>query len=771
MLSSPLVSATFAAENPLASASLDSDPSVAFAQLRMALADYQLQPGDASRWAELLRTRRVAAAKIARLPRKETNSWVVEDARQLVRDVVNSGALDRPVEAEDRGQADVFAPRGWPGLLAGMLLLPAWQWPNAPVLVAVPDWLRGDFVAWAFASPQGFCELGDTERFAKHTLSRLEELLRWVNRCPGVEAETEVLSAFATKSSAIPLYFSTSSLRRHAELRGQLLRRAFVSPHDQFDGAVAPRNGRRLRVGIVNRHFGSQTETYTTLPTFEQLDPERFEVILFAHRSGDTPLEDYCRKQAADFFVLPDDTESQISLLRSAALDVVVFGTNLTAVFNEVVRLALHRVAPLQVVNNSSCITSGLPEVDLYVSGTLTETSSAPEHFTERLGLLPGPAHAFNYYADRQEPQAVCTRAEFGIPDDAFVFVSAANYFKVIPEMQHVWAELLASVPGAYLLLHPYNPNWTSDYPMARFRAEFDRVLTENGVDASRVAISTTSFPSRTDVKTLLGLGNAYLDTFPFGGVNSLVDPLELSLPVVAWEGATFRSRMGAALLRQLDLPELVTASREDYLKTAVKLATDATWRQTLGTRIGEKMERTPLFLDSLAASEAFGDLVETAYDELAALGREAFRTNRTPLQVAAEESNGETEAADLMTMGRARLRRSPADAIARHRVGRALLEAGRTQRAVTYLLGALQGEEARPELWLDVARALKADGQLSEAVQALEAGLKLDQTLLEGWVLFAELAYALGSMDIAREAAGVARQLAPDDTRVLPYL
>jgi predicted Zn-dependent protease len=99
------------------------------------------------------------------------------------------------------------------------------------------------------------------------------------------------------------------------------------------------------------------------------------------------------------------------------------------------------------------------------------------------------------------------------------------------------------------------------------------------------------------------------------------------------------------------------------------------------------------------------------------------------------------------------------------------LLAAGRSQRAATYLLAALQGEESNAELWLDVARALKADGQLGEALQALEAGLKIDQTLLEGWVLFAEIAHALGSAEIAREAAGVAHQLAPDDIRVLAFL
>ncbi len=734
-------------------------------EVRSALVEYQQNPGECAGWERLVTARRGASALVARLPRKETESPVVSDVLQLIREIADAGAHDRAVAPEDLAQAESLARRGWPGVLAAMLLTPAWQWESAPLLLTVPDRLRSAYVEWLFAAPQGFCAGGDAERYAAHVLRRLEELVRWVNRCPGVEAEAEVHAAYV-KASAIPLYFSTGSLRRHAELRGRLLTRAFRQPGDTYYGEALPRAGRRLRVGLVNRHFGPQTETYTTLPSFEQLDPERFEVMLFAHQSQETGLEKYCRDHASDFFVLPEEIEGQLSMLRAAALDVVVFGTNVTAVFNEVTRLALHRVAPLQVVNNSSCITSGLPEVDLYVSGTQTEAPGAEQDFCERLGLLPGPTHAFNYAADAQEPREVCTRADFGLPEDALVFVSAANYFKIIPEMQEAWARLLAAVPGSCLLLHPFNPNWSSEYPVRRFRADFEAVLARYGVAPERLAVSTRRFPSRADVKALLALGDVYLDTYPFGGVNSLVDPLELGLPVVAWEGTTFRSRMGAGLLRELELPELIATTAEEYQALALRLARDAAQRQKTAEAIQAKMGRAPLFLDVLAASEAFGDLIETAYDERVTRGAEAFRALRVPIQATGDETSS-----DELARARAMLCRNPADAAARRVIGRALLEAGRAARATTYLLSALEGQESSAEHWIDAARALKAERKFSEALQATEAGLRLDQTALEGWVLFAQIAHELGSAEIAREAAGVARQLAPEDTRVAAYL
>ncbi|MEO6875486.1 MAG: glycosyltransferase [Opitutaceae bacterium] len=725
------------------------DTPLSLGLVRAALAAYQADPGEEDLRAELQAALRTASADLAAMPRADLQSPAVTAARDLLLTVSASGAHDRAVEAADLQQAEVAAAKGGPGLLAAMLVTPAWQWPAAPALANTPHGLWGAYTAWLFAVPQGFSAIGDADKYAAHILLRLEEMVTSLERNSTAPAARAALDAYTRHASGIPLYFHAGNLRRHAELRGRLLALFLSKETRETRGAEVPaptRAGRRLRVGFVNRHFGPQTETYTTLPSFEQLDPERFEVILFAcHRNG-TPLEDYCRTRAQEFHVLPRDLTGQLAALRAAGLDVVVFGTNVTAVANEVTWLALHRVAPLQVVNNSSCITTGFPAIDLYVSGTLAETKNASAQFTERLALLPGPAHAFNYEADRAEATTTWNRAQLGLPEDATVFVSAANYFKIIPEMQHTWARLLAAVPDSYLLLHPFNPNWSSSYPIKQFCADFDRVLAAHGVAGSRLVVSSMKFPSRTDVKELLRLGDVYLDTFPFGGVNSLVDPLEVGVPVVAWEGDSFRSRMGAALLRTLETPELVATDEAGYLATAAQLAADSAGRRELGQRLQARMERMPIFLDTLAASDAFGALLETAYDELAAVGRAVFRRTHTPILAQASE---------------------PASAALRHQFGRQLLTLDRPERALAYLLAAVQHVDHDAGLWHDLAMAFQALKQPAQALQAAEACLRLDVRNVEGWLLIAELAREAGHKEFFLEARTMLQELAPTDSRV----
>ena len=700
--------------------------------LGLRLADSQAEPACTEARARFEEARRELVLALNGWPRRERGQADWTAVRELIARLAASGLQDAPPAPGDAVVLARLHLADWTGLVALMVLMPAWRCVHAPRLAQVPDAWWGSYAEWLFTQPQGFSLLGDAECFSRHIHRHLPDLATWVQKNAGSVAVSAAVHAYLRVSNLIQLYFSAGDLRELAELRAKIFKRIYAEKDAPTDLFALPREGRRLRVGFVN---------YTTIPSFEQLDPARFEVTLFICRELDSPLETYCRAKVAAYVVLSTDRAEQLAALRAADLDVLVFGTNVTAVINEVTLLALHRVAPLQVVNNSSCITSGMPTVDMYVSGELTEAPEAATHFSERLGLLPGPAHAFNYEADRQVPVQEWSKSALGIPEEAFLFVSAANYYKVIPEMRESWARLLAAIPGSRLLLHPFNPNWSSAYPIKRFCAEFEAVLTRHGVDHNRLVVSTMKLPSRADVSALMGVGDLYLDTAPFGGVNSLVDPLEMGVPVVAWEVGTMRARMGSALLRCLGLTELIATDEASYERIALSLAGKPEWRAEISGRIKAAMERGPLFLDSLAASDAFGDLLEAAYDEVVEIGGEAFRKRRTPV--------------------RAR-RATPLSRDQRWAHGKQLLADARPERAVAYLLAALQQDDGTAALWLDVAQALRANGQHNDAIVALESALRLDETLYAGWALLTAWAEQAGNTGLADHARTVMAELRP---------
>jgi len=743
------------------------------------LAAYAEQPGDPDIWQRLLAFRRAAAASIAGLPANKKNGPGVDSALQLIQTFAASGGQDHLAAPEDVELARGYGKKGWPGLLAAMLLVPAWQWPEAPRLDDAPMWLWSAYTAYLFYSPQGFCACGLADAYAAHYLRRLSELVRLAEFNPGSTAVRGALQTYLETGNCIPLYISTDSLRRHYELRGRLLTIASgVGPQEElFPGSL---EGRRMRIGFVNRHFAAQTETYTTLPMFEQLDPERFEVILFAHHSTQSPLETYARSRVAEFHLLPEGVDAQVQALRDAALDVVVFGTNVTAVYDDVTRLALYRLAPLQVVNNSSCTTSGLPEIDLYVSGTLTESPEAAAHFSERLGLLSGPAHAFNYEADKQESAACFTRSSLGLPDDGIVFVSAADLRTVTPEMQRMWTRLLGAVPNSHLLVQLIGSSGVAPSLIKRFSATFDHFLKTAGVDDSRLHIAAFDLATRADRRDLLAVGNVYLGTYPVDEIDTIISPLELGMPLVVREGAASRSRRCAGLLRSIGLGECVALDEDKYFQLGVGLATDPESRQKLHARLEDAMNKTPPFMDTLAASEAFGELMLRAYDEIAANGRETFRKETRALSTELADDPDAVLATsrsfleigmldDAQQQANLVLAAQPTSVSGRQIMAHILLARGNVVRAIDYLLAAVQGGNAPAEVWRDLAGALQRAGKGESAITALETALRIDPRDVESLFMLGDMAARCGHQEILGEVNTILANLAPDDPRRQP--
>ncbi|WP_392408016.1 hypothetical protein [Chlorogloeopsis fritschii] len=121
--------------------------------------------------------------------------------------------------------------------------------------------------------------------------------------------------------------------------------------------------------------------------------------------------------------------------------------------------------------------------------------------------------------------------------------------------------------------------------------------------------------PDREDVKEYFKIADVYLDSYPFAGTTSLVEPLQVNLPVIARTGNSFRSAMGAAMVQSLDIPELVADSEESYIQLAIALGTNPELRQQKREQIQEKMQHNPSFLDSRSYSAKMGAIFQELFN------------------------------------------------------------------------------------------------------------------------------------------------------------
>jgi len=501
-------------------------------------------------------------------------------------------------------------------LLATMLLLHPHELPHLWTLDQLPPWLVNAYLSYTLEMPYMFWSEGEAETWVRHLeshLGHLQELLA----ANAVSQQWLQIAQRAVDLHMIPAYSARQNVCPLMSRRARILEQLLTATGHPLDHDFAPSSPRsRIRLGVLAIDFRPNTEPFASLPLYHHLDRRRFEVILLSIVSTGCAMERLCAGCADRFIALPPKLQQQVQVIREADLDILLVTTAVTAAPNVVTLLAAHRLARVQVASICSSVTTGLRHVDWHLSGTYVEPpSGAQEHYSERLLLLDGTGHCYDFGTEPAGPLGPPpSRPESGVASDAIVFVSGANAYKISPELENTWAQVLAATPNSRLLLHLRNPNWTFGFPYGALIARMKDTLQRHGVSPQRLLLFR---PSRTRQEFLrrMQMGDVYLDSFPFSGATTLLDGLLVGLPPVVMNGCQFRSLMGAGFMRELHMQELIADNPRAYIQLAVKLATDATYRAAIGQKISAAMSAGPRFLDAQDYARQIGEALGRAWE------------------------------------------------------------------------------------------------------------------------------------------------------------
>lgn len=109
----------------------------------------------------------------------------------------------------------------------------------------------------------------------------------------------------------------------------------------------------------------------------------------------------------------------------------------------------------------------------------------------------------------------------------------------------------------------------------------------------------------------LMEEGDLTLDSFHFGGCNTISDSLFLRTPTVSWAGEKWYNRIGPEMLRLVGMQETAVTNEEDYLDVALKLIHDDAYRADVHQRL------TKVDLNNTIYSTADAKYFLTALDYL----------------------------------------------------------------------------------------------------------------------------------------------------------
>jgi len=345
---------------------------------------------------------------------------------------------------------------------------------------------------------------------------------------------------------------------------------SWVAPHCR-DGRERSSSA-RIKIGFVSRYFYNHTVGEVMHGLVGRMNRDRFEVTVFKFPGQQDHISRRIDDAADHVLRVPyslSDARNQIS---SRSLDILVFpeiGMDPATYF-----LAFSRLAPVQCATWGHPDTSGIPNIDYYVSGMDVEPPDAQRYYSERLIALQ---HLPTYYYPPPPVRNSPDREALGLPRNAKLYVCPQTLYKFHPDFDDILGAILRRDPRALLVLfHGKHPAWATCLRQ-RFAESFP-----DGVD--RVV-----FLRRLPMEHYLWLlreADAVLDTLHFGGGNTTYQAFGVGAPVVTWPGSFARGRVTYALYKRMEVMNVVTDSAEHYVEMALKLANDRDFHEEMAAAI-----------------------------------------------------------------------------------------------------------------------------------------------------------------------------------------
>lgn len=348
--------------------------------------------------------------------------------------------------------------------------------------------------------------------------------------------------------------------------------------HWKLKNSINPTsNGKseKIKIGIVSSHiYDHSVWNAITKGLVLNFNLDQFEVHIFYLGKvidGETEL---AKSISTTFVIEKPSLYSWAKLISEASLDVLIYPE--IGMHQLTTQLASLRLCDMQMAAWGHPETTGLPNIDYYLSGELIEADKA-DTYTEKLIKLPNlgscyykiPVVSFKpnpkiVSLDLAEPLLLCP----GTP------------FKYDPNNDWIFIEIVKRLGACKLVFFDYREDLTKSFKFRlseKFRAH--NLMIDDFVEFSPWLNSKEFYE-------LMEKSTVFLDTIGFSGFNTAIQAIECALPIITKSGEFMRGCLAAGLLKRIGLSELITSSDNEYIDLVVRLAQDQKYHNEVEAKI-----------------------------------------------------------------------------------------------------------------------------------------------------------------------------------------
>ena len=340
--------------------------------------------------------------------------------------------------------------------------------------------------------------------------------------------------------------------------------------YDAFWAHIAPMDhsgvrkiaDKKLRIGYISGDFRLNSVAYFLEPLFKDFDRENFIVHCYSRGKADEVTNNLRRMPVLWRDVRGKSAATVANTIAADHVDILVDLAGHSQ--NSNMAIMAYHSAPIQMTALGYTATTGLKAQDYFLSDKVcVPVPSSAKGFTEKVAAMSCCCFCYAPGTVRQMPPAA-TRAL--VTDNGYVTFGCFNNFnKVTDDLLHLWRSVLDRIEDSRLIIKGKVCSVPSGRKMLMER------LQKLSFDTSRIELRPYSQNYLEEYRDI----DIALDTMPYNGGLTTCETLFMGVPVVTAAGRTHGSRIGASILTNADLKELVAQNQMEYVKKIIQIASN----------------------------------------------------------------------------------------------------------------------------------------------------------------------------------------------------
>jgi tetratricopeptide (TPR) repeat protein len=338
-------------------------------------------------------------------------------------------------------------------------------------------------------------------------------------------------------------------------------------------------NNDKIRLGFVSGDFRQHSVNFFFSSLLSHLDKDKYELYAFTTTSYEDK-ETQKNKELFDHWIpiRTDQSKKSAETIHSHKIDILFDLAGHTA--NNGLLIFKYKPAPIQVSWLGYFSSTGVPEMDYFITSPTCVHEDEHQFFTEKVIYLPKTYLCYDF-SQHSIIQGV-------MPYDLNGYITFGffqNLNKINTNDIQLWNEILLSVPNSKLIIK------STELSQENTKKQFLETI-------KHLPVSRIELRGNTGLEEHLRQHNnidIMIDSINASGCTTTCQSLYMGVPILVTKGHSMLTRHGEQFMSALNLHHYIAENSQDFVNKVVKICNNIEDLRTLKSSLRRKVISSPI--------------------------------------------------------------------------------------------------------------------------------------------------------------------------------